>query len=237
MLAVVAGFVCLLVLFSVRVSRPGAPARVGAIAAGIMLLLTIILGIRAHDDMASRSDDTQADDLRPHSVEAIANAEVTGDPQSGLTVNAGPEDPSVHTAYLPDARICEGTLDADLGFEPASPDVAPVSAVSPGEPTASGAELDVRADRNSAALSVQYLPADNQVRLVTAAGQTEASLSGATTSGVHLRVALHGQQAQVWFDNSLVTPRPIRVAGGCAAVRFGAWGAPATLRALTLKAS
>lgn len=57
-LAVVAGVVGLLVLISLRSTRPGAPARVGAILAGLMLLLTMIVGLHAHEVTNPRSHQT-----------------------------------------------------------------------------------------------------------------------------------------------------------------------------------
>ena len=54
-LAATAGIVGLMMLVSLRITRPGAAARMGTIVAGIMLLLTLIVGLRAHEVTNPRS--------------------------------------------------------------------------------------------------------------------------------------------------------------------------------------
>jgi hypothetical protein len=268
-LAVVIGVVGLLVVVALRATKPGAPARMGAIVAGLMLLLTLIVGLRAHDVTAPRSDQTPGvassavAPLRPSAVEALDGAEFTGDPQTGLTIQATSADATVHSAYLPDSKVCDGQVDADITQAAPGPDTAVVSATgspaaavgptpaSAADPSAAaspapaatpdyGFLLAVRVPPSATAsdgLLVEYRPALHEVRLTSAAGTTTMPGTGAVGDEAHLRVAVSGQNARVWLGNQLVTAAPVAVTDGCAAIRFGAWGAPATLRALTIQAS
>lgn len=87
LVAGVAVAVCLLVLLSLRGTRPGAPARMGAIVAGIVMLLALMVGLRAHDLTNPRSDDRETPvALRPKAAQPFGGAVISGDPQTGLSI-------------------------------------------------------------------------------------------------------------------------------------------------------
>ncbi|GAA0237653.1 hypothetical protein GCM10009539_23650 [Cryptosporangium japonicum] len=236
--------ICLLVLLSLRGTRPGAPARMGAIVAGIVMLLALMVGLRAHDLTNPRSDDQQTSvALRPTTAQPFGNAEVSGDPQRGLTVRPPATATDTAGAYISDARFCDGRLDAHVRIDPTetapgtttgtdTTDAVPVASNGP-----AGLVLGVRAGSDPAeppALSIRYTPEDQQVRLVGADGTALGSLTSAAAEP-SIRVDLRDSKAEVWFDGQPMTSGAIPVAGGCGAVRFSAWGGSAALRDLVIQ--
>ncbi|WP_157018471.1 hypothetical protein [Cryptosporangium arvum] len=246
-MAGVAVAICLLVLLSLRGTRPGAPARMGAIVAGIVMLLALMVGLRAHDLTNPRSDDQQTPvALRPTTAQPFGGAVVSGDPQSGLNVRPPATVASATYpagAYISDARFCDGRLDTVVRIDPtetapeagATPDTT--EAVPVARNTPSGLMLGIRAGSDPAAqpaLSVLYTPGDQQARLVGADGTTLGSLTS-TSAEPSIRVDLRDSKAEVWFDGQLMTGEAVPVAGGCGAVRFSAWGGSAALRNLVIQ--
>ncbi|WP_143175483.1 hypothetical protein [Cryptosporangium aurantiacum] len=234
--AMVVVVVGILVALSLRGTRPGAPARMGAIVAGIVLLLALMVGLRAHDLTKPRSADRPTPAaLRPTTAQAFGDATVSGDPQSGLTVNAPA---ATGGAYLSDAEFCDGRLEASVHVKDvrqsttrAATEVAAV------EPPASGLLLGIRAGSDPtvpAALSIEYSRVDEQVRVADARGTTLAVLASAEENP-RIRVDLAGARARVWFDGQPLPDGGVPLAGGCGAVRFSAWGTDAVLRDLVIR--
>ncbi|MFG1927941.1 hypothetical protein [Cryptosporangium sp. NPDC048952] len=238
--------ICLLVLLSLRGTRPGAPARMGAIVAGIVMLLALMVGLRAHDLTNPRSDDQKTPvALRPTTAQPFGDAVVSGDPQSGLSVRTPAETTATATypagAYIADARYCDGRLETRVRIDAVSArpdtaaDTADAVAVVQGAP--SGLVLGIRASSDPATpppLSILYTPEDQQARLVTADGTTVGSLISAAPEP-SVRVDVHDSKAEVWFDGQPMTSKAVPVAGGCGAVRFSAWGGSAALRNLVIR--
>lgn len=130
LVAGVAVAMCLLVMLSLRGTRPGAPARMGAIVAGIVMLLALMVGLRAHDLTNPRSDDKQAPAaLRPKNAQPYGGAVLSGDPQTGLRVSALSDATSSTTTSPAPSSGATGPTPADPS--PAGPN--------PGSPAPSGA--------------------------------------------------------------------------------------------------
>ncbi|MFI5959247.1 hypothetical protein [Cryptosporangium sp. NPDC051539] len=292
--AVLAGaivVVCFVVALSLRGTRPGAPARIGAIVAGIAVILTLMVGMRANDLTNPRSDDRDTPQaLHPRTAQAYGGATLVGDPQSGLTVHP-PAEGTTGGAYLADAKFCDGRLQAGVHLEtdgrqlsaaadlPAQPSATPTDLTAdpsattgapspaaaelsadpsaaaadpsdapaapsatatdlPAEPSATaGLVLSVRATADPgspAALTVEYRPSEQEVRLLDQDGAEIASLESAATDPV-VRIEIRGTKASVWFDGQRLSDHPVPVAEGCGAVRFGAWGSDAVLRNVVIQ--
>ncbi|TQS42413.1 hypothetical protein [Cryptosporangium phraense] len=230
--------VCLVVALSLRGTRPGAPARIGAIVAGIAVILTLAVGMRANDLTNPRSDDAQTlPPLHPTETSAYGDATLDGDPQSGLTVHP-PADGTTGGAYLPDAKFCDGRLEAGVHLDTSgTTDAIAAADNTTGAPATAGLTLGLRATDDPdapAALSVEYVPSEQEVRVLDASGSTLASLTSTATDPV-VRVEVHGTKASVWFDGQQLTDDAVPITGDCGAVRFGSWGEDAVLRNLTIR--
>ncbi|GAA3394472.1 hypothetical protein [Cryptosporangium minutisporangium] len=238
-----------LVALSVRGTRRGAPARMGAIVAGIVLLLALMVGLRAHDLTKPRSDERpESAALRPTTAQPYGDATVSGDPQRGVTVHAPTADPATGGAYFSDAQFCDGRLEAsvrtgdvslgaDARQKSAGSTPQTANAVPAAEQPPSGLALQIRAGSDPtvpAVLSIEYSRADQEVRLVAGDGTTLGALAS-TAEDAAIRVDLDGTHAAAWFDGQPLTDGAVPVTGGCGAVRFSAWGSDAALRDLVIR--